>query len=422
MHGRRLEDALARETQGGVPRPATQSIAFGTVRWFFELEACLDGLLDRPGGKQDPEIRALMLVGLYQLLHGATPLHAAVSETVEAARSLGHPRAAGLVNAILRRFLRERAAVVAAAHARRAARHAHAEWMLDAFARDWPDHWQSIAAAGNSEPPMWLRVNARRGTRDAYLARLAEAALPAEPCAFAPEALRLASPVDVNALPGFADGDVSVQDAAAQLAARFLAAAPGMRVLDACAAPGGKACHIAELEPGLAELVALDVDAARATRIEANLARLRLEARVVVGNAGQPAAWWDGRPFDRILLDVPCSGTGVIRRHPDIKLLRRADDIGRFAAQQAALLRSCWGLLAPGGRLVYASCSVLSAENAGVVGSFLAGEPAAVDSTESARLSLPGALPWRISGPGSALPSGAADADGFYYACLEKKT
>jgi 16S rRNA (cytosine967-C5)-methyltransferase len=392
------------------------------VRWFFELEACLDNLLDRPDGKQDPEIRALMLVGLYQLLHGATPLHAAVSETVEAARSLGHPRAAGLVNAILRRFLRERDAVLVAAHARRAARHAHAEWMLDAFARDWPDHWQSIAAAGNSEPPMWLRVNARHGSRDAYLARLAEAGLAAEPCAFAPEGMRLAAPADVNALPGFADGDVSVQDAAAQLAARFLAAAPGMRVLDACAAPGGKACHIAELEPGLAELVALDVDAVRAKRIDSNLARLKLAARVVVGNAGQPAAWWDGRPFDRILLDVPCSGTGVIRRHPDIKLLRRADDIGRFAAQQAALLRACWGLLAPGGRLVYASCSVLTAENAGVIGGFLAGEPAAVEATESARLSLPGALPWRLAGPGCALPSGAADADGFYYACLEKKT
>jgi 16S rRNA (cytosine967-C5)-methyltransferase len=392
------------------------------VRWFFELEACLDNLLDRPDGKQDPEIRALMLVGLYQLLHGATPLHAAVSETVEAARSLGHPRAAGLVNAILRRFLRERDAVLVAAHARRAARHAHAEWMLDAFARDWPDHWQSIAAAGNSEPPMWLRVNARHGSRDAYLARLAEAGLAAEPCAFAPEGMRLAAPADVNALPGFADGDVSVQDAAAQLAARFLAAAPGMRVLDACAAPGGKACHIAELEPGLAELVALDVDAVRAKRIDSNLARLKLAARVVVGNAGQPAAWWDGRPFDRILLDVPCSGTGVIRRHPDVKLLRRADDIGRFAAQQAALLRACWGLLAPGGRLVYASCSVLTAENAGVIGGFLAGEPAAVEATESARLSLPGALPWRLAGPGCALPSGAADADGFYYACLEKKT
>jgi 16S rRNA (cytosine967-C5)-methyltransferase len=194
-----------------------------------------------------------------------------------------------------------------------------------------------------------------------------------------------------------------------------------MRVLDACAAPGGKACHVAELEPGLAALVALEIDAARATRIDSNLARLRLAAQVIVGDCTRPAAWWDGRPFDRILLDVPCSGTGVIRRHPDIKLLRRADDIARFAAQQAALLRACWGMLAPGGRLVYASCSVLSAENAGVVGTFLAGEPAAVETTESARLLLPEAQPWRPAGPGCALPSGAADADGFYYACLEKK-
>ena len=269
---------------------------------------------------------------------------------------------------------------------------------------------------------MWLRVNARRGTRDGYLARLASAGRAAKPCAFAPEALRLAEPVGVDALPGFADGDVSVQDIAAQLAPRLLAAAPGMRVLDACAAPGGKACHVAELEPGLAELVALDIDPARAARIESNLSRLRLAARVVVGDCLRPGGWWDGRPFERILLDVPCSGTGVIRRHPDIKLLRRAADIPRSAAQQAALLRACWDLLAPGGRLVYASCSVLTAENAAVVGAFLAEEPAAVAVTESARLLLPGAPPWRPAGPGCALPSGAADGDGFYYACLEKKS
>ncbi len=404
-----------------MPRPATPSIAFGTVRWYVEREACLARLLDRPGGRQDPELRSLLLVGLYQLLHGATPEHAAVSETVEAARALGRRRAAGLVNAILRRFQRERAAIVASAHQDLAARLAHPPWMLDAFARDWPDRWESIAAAGNCEPPMWLRVNARRGTRDAYRARLAAAGLAAEGCDFAPEALRLAEPADVNALPGFADGDVSVQDAAAQLAPRFLAAAAGMRVLDACAAPGGKACHLAELEPGLAELVALEVDAGRATRIDSNLARLGLAARVVVADAGKPESWWDGRPFDRILLDVPCSGSGVIRRHPDIKLLRRAADVARFAAQQSALLAACWRLLAPGGRLVYASCSVFAAENAAVVGGFLAGEPQAVEVTESARLSLPGRLPWQVAGPGCALASGAADADGFYYACLEKR-
>jgi 16S rRNA (cytosine967-C5)-methyltransferase len=391
------------------------------VRWYPELEACLVRLLDRPGAKQDAELRSLLLVGLYQLLHGATPEHAAVSETVEAARALGQPRAAGLVNAVLRRFQRERAEILAVAHGSPAAKYAHPAWMLEEFARDWPERWESIAAAGNGEPPMWLRVNARRGTRDDYRARLADAGIAAEPCDFAPEALRLGEPVDVHALPGFADGDASVQDAAAQLAPRFLGAGPGMRVLDACAAPGGKACHIAELEPGLAELVALDIDAARATRIESNLARLGLPARVAVADAADPGAWWDGRPFQRILLDVPCSGSGVIRRHPDIKLLRRPADVARFAVQQSALLAACWNLLAPGGRLVYASCSVFSTENAGVVGAFLAAAQRAVDMTESARLSLPGALPWQVAGPGCALASGAADADGFYYACLEKR-
>ena len=404
-----------------MPRPATQSIAFGTVRWYFELDACLTLLLDRPDSRLDPEVRALILVGLFQLLHGATPEHAAVSETVEAARALGRPRTAGLVNALLRRFQREREAVVRNAHREPVARHAHPAWMLEIFEREWPRQWQAITAAGNREPPMWLRVNARRSTRDDYRARLAAAGLPAEPCDFAPQALRLADPVDVGQLPSFDDGDASVQDAAAQLAPSFLAAGTGMRVLDACAAPGGKACHLLELTPGLAELVALDIDAERAKRIASNLARLGLEAQVVVGNAANPAGWWDGRPFDRILLDVPCSGTGVIRRHPDIKLLRRPDDIPRFAAQQAALLRACYALLARGGRLVYASCSIFAAENAAVVGSFLDEVATAADVTESARLLVPGALPWQVAGPGCALPSGAADADGFYYACLEKR-
>jgi 16S rRNA (cytosine967-C5)-methyltransferase len=419
--GRRLESALAEFSTDVRSRPATQSIAFGTVRWFYELEAMLGLLLDRPVSTLDREVRALALVGLYQLAHGATPEHAAVSETVEAARALGHPRAAGFVNALLRRFLRERTAITAAAHRGAAARHAHPEWMLDAFERDWPAQWESIAAAGNAEPPMWLRINAARGTRDGYRERLEATGMESEACAFAPQALRLSQPVDVGSLPGFAEGDVSVQDAAAQLAPFFLAAADGMRVLDACAAPGGKACHVLELAPGVAELIALDIDPARTGRISANLARLGLAARVVAGDAGDPAAWWDGRAFERILLDVPCSGTGVIRRHPDIKLLRRPGDIPRFASQQIALLRSCFPLLAPGGRLVYSSCSVLRAENAAVVGAFLDGEPLAADATESARLLLPGPLPVQDAGPGCALPSGAADADGFYYACLEKR-
>jgi 16S rRNA (cytosine967-C5)-methyltransferase len=390
------------------------------VRWYFELDVCLTLMLDRPDARLDPEIRALALVGLFQLAHGATPAHAAVAETVEATRVLGQGRAAGLVNALLRRFQREGAAIMSRAHERPEARHAHPAWLLDAFARDWPDLWPILAAAGNVEPPMWLRVNRRQASRDEYRARLAVAGIEAEGCAFAPEALRLSEPVNVGELPGFADGAASVQDAAAQLAPYWLTATSGMRVLDACAAPGGKACHVLELEPGIAELVALDVDPARCARIVDNLSRLRLDAKVLVGDAAN-TAWWDGRPFDRILLDVPCSGTGVIRRHPDIKLLRRPDDIPRFAATQLALLRSVYALLAPRGRLLYVSCSVLRAENAAVVGAFLADQPAALDVTESARLLLPGVAPVQGPGPGCGLPSGAADADGFYYACLEKR-
>ena len=390
------------------------------MRWYFELDACLTLMLDRPDTALDPEIRALALVGLFQLAHGATPPHAAVAETVEATRVLGRPRAAGFVNALLRRFQREGAAIMSRAHERPEARHAHPVWLLDALARDWPELWPVMVTAGNTEPPMWLRVNRRQASRDEYRAKLAAAGIAAESSAFAPEALKLSEPVNVGELPGFAEGAVSVQDAAAQLAPYWLAAGSGMRVLDACAAPGGKACHILELEPGIAELVALDINPVRCARIADNLSRLRLAAQIVTGDAAN-AAWWDGRPFDRILLDVPCSGTGVIRRHPDIKLLRRPDDIPRFAATQLGLLRSVYALLAPRGRLLYASCSVLRAENAAVVGEFLAAEPAALDVTESARLLLPGVAPVQGPGPGCALPSGAADADGFYYACLEKR-
>jgi len=418
--GRRIETAVAEAARGEPSRPAIQSLTFGTVRWFFELEAVLARLQDRPDAKLDHQVRALALVGLYQLAHGATPEHAAVSETVEAVRELGHPRASGFLNALLRRFQRERETLLAAVHGAREAALAHPEWLLAAFERDWPADWRAIAAAGNAEPPMWLRVNRKRQSRDTYRERLAAEGLATETCDFAPEALQLAEAVDVGALPGFANGDVSVQDAAAQLAAPLLAAAPGMRVLDACAAPGGKACHLLEMTDGLS-LLALDLDRERALRIESNLTRGGLAATVVVGDALTPAAWWDGVPFERILLDAPCSGTGVIRRHPDIKLLRRPADIGRFAAKQAALLAACYGLLAPGGRLVYASCSVLDAENAGIVAAFLAREPGAAEVTESARLLLPGVLPGRNAGPGWALPSGSADADGFYYACLEKR-
>jgi 16S rRNA (cytosine967-C5)-methyltransferase len=419
--GRTLEVALADGQVPAVARAAVQSLAYGTVRWHIELAALLRLLTDKPRSKIDPDVESLVLVGLFQLLHGETPEHAAVAETVEAVRVLGKARSAGFINALLRRFQRERAALLERAHASLPVRLAHPQWLVDAVQADWPAHWESMLTANNGHPPMWLRVNARRGSRDAYRARLAEAGIEATDCPFAPEALRLARPMDVGRLPGFAEGDVSVQDAAAQLAAVLLDARPGERVLDACAAPGGKACHVLETTPGLASLTALDSDPDRVGRITENLGRLGLAAAVVTGDAGRPADWWDGRPFERILLDVPCSGTGVIRRHPDIKLLRRATDIPALAANQARLLEALWPLLAPGGRLVYASCSVIRAENAGVVGTFLARTPGAVDVTESVRLPVVGLPSTPGPGPGYALLTGAADTDGFYYACLKKQ-
>lgn len=419
--GRTLEEALAAAALREGDRPAVQSLSWGTVRWFPELEACLALLSSRPPERLDPAVRALLLVGLYQLAHAETPAHAAVAETVEAARALGQPRAAGFVNAVLRRFLRERQELLGAAHREPAARFAHPAWLVEAFCGDWSAGCEPLLAAGNRQAPMWLRVNARRTDVATYRRRLAEDGFEAGTCDFAPEALKLDRPTEVGRLPGFAAGDVSVQDAAAQLAARLLGAGPGMRVLDACAAPGGKACHLLELHPDLAGLVALDVDEARNRRVRENLERLGLRAEVVTGDAAVPAAWWDGRPFDRVLLDAPCSGTGVIRRHPDIKLLRRPADIPAFAARQRGLLEALWGVLAPGGRLLYATCSVLKAENAAVVEGFLRDVPGAAEVTESARLFLPAPPPATAPGPGLALLTGAADTDGFYYACVEKQ-
>jgi 16S rRNA (cytosine967-C5)-methyltransferase len=419
--GRTLDDALAALPPITAGRPAVQSLAYGTVRWFPELEACLALLAARPPQRLDPQVRALALVGLFQLAHGETPPHAAVAETVEAARPLGVGRAAGFVNAVLRRFQRERAAILEAAHQETPARFAHPGWLVETLQRDWPGDYESILAAGNGQPPMWLRVNARRVERGSYAGRLADLGLETEICPFAPEALKLSRPVDVGQLPGFAAGEVSVQDAAAQLAAPLLDARPGMRVLDACAAPGGKTCHLLERVPGLGAMVALDIDATRNGRVRENLCRLGLEAEVITGDAREPAGWWDRRPFDRILLDAPCSGTGVIRRHPDIKLLRQPDDIAAFAAAQRRLLDSLWTLLRPDGRLLYATCSVLNEENTGVIQGFLRDTPGAAEVTESARLFLPALPPAAGPGPGFVLLSGAADTDGFYYACVEKR-
>lgn len=414
-HGRSLDAALT-QLAASVPAPdrgLLAQLAYGTLRLYPRLDRWVGLLLARPLPQRDAEIHDLLAVGLYQLEETRIPDHAAVAATVEGAREMARAQHAALVNACLRRWLREREALKARVVRVPEVVHAHPRWWLETLARDWPRDWESVIAAANTQAPMWLRVNRRRTSRDDWLARLVAVGGDAEPWAPAPDALRLAEPMAVEALPGFAAGEVSVQDAAAQLAVGLIDARAGMRVLDACAAPGGKACHLLEAAPGI-ELTALDVAPLRLGRVRENLERLGLQASVVAGDAQQPRDWWDGRPYDRILLDAPCTGSGVVRRHPDIKLLRRAEDVAAMAAQQAALLDALWPLLAPGGRLLYATCSVFRAENAGQASEFLARQPGA----RAVDLGEPG---WgRRAGPGRQILTGEAGTDGFYYACLTR--
>lgn len=397
----------------GADRSLVAQLAYGTLRAYPRLDRWVDLLLARPLPERDAEIHDLLAIGLYQLEDTRVPDHAAVAATVEAARQLGRGQYAGLVNACLRRWLRERDALKTRVARAPEVVHAHPRWWLDALAADWPRDWEAIVAAANLQAPMWVRVNRLHLTRDAWRARLVAAGGAATSWEPAPDALCLAAPMDVESLPGFGAGDVSVQDAAAQLAAGLLQPRAGMRVLDACAAPGGKACHLLESCPGI-ELTALDIAPQRLARVRENLDRLGLAAQLLAGDARDPSAWWDGRRYDRILLDAPCTGSGVVRRHPDIKLLRRSEDVAAMAAQQQALLEALWPLLAPGGRLLYATCSVFRAENAAQASQFLARHP------EARAVDL-GEADWgRPAGPGRQILTGEAAVDGFYYACLTR--
>lgn len=402
-------------------RALVQELAYGVLRWRPRLEALLRPLLTRALKAKDQDIACLLLVGLYQLTRTAIPAHAAVHATVEAVRATGKPWAVPVVNAVLRAYQRRRDELEALADAEPAGRYAHPAWLIDALRTDWPKDWERILAANNERPPFALRVNARQTSVAAYRAELDAAGMSHRILPFTEHGLFLERPVAVERLPGFAAGEVSVQDAAAQLAAQLLDAAPGMRVLDACAAPGGKTAHILERsEP--AELVALDIDAARVQRIEENLQRLGLTARVVVGDAGRPADWWDGHPFERILLDAPCSATGVIRRHPDIKSLRRAADIATLADAQARLLEAVWPLLAPGGMLLYATCSVLRRENEAQISEFLQRHADAREHPLEAEWGCAARHGRQIlPGDGSACcDEGGAGMDGFYYAAIDR--
>jgi 16S rRNA (cytosine967-C5)-methyltransferase len=365
------------------------------------------------------EVRCLLIVGAHQIEYSRHAPEATVDRAVEAVRLIGSPHAAGLVNAVLRRFVAERATLLGKIDLTCAARTAHPAWLAEELSRAWPDAAENILAAGNEPPPMVLRVDLTRTSATHYLRELTRAGIAGALIEWAPAAVRLEHPEAVGALPGFSQGRVSVQDAGAQLAAPLLDARPGMRVLDACAAPGGKTGHILELAPGLDELVAVEIDAARAERLRETLTRLARPATVTVADVRHPQMFWDGRPFDRILLDVPCSATGVIRRHPDIKLLRRPADIATFARVQLEMLRAAFALLSDGGRLLYSTCSVLPAENEEVLQSFLEDEPQARAAPFAPALGWPAEARKRVVGV-QLLPGDRAGADGFYYACLEK--
>lgn len=409
MLGHSLEDTMEPIPPDTPEMPFIKALVYGVVREHRLLSSLVDRLLDKPL-TPDPLLHALLLCGLHQLRAMDVAAHAALNETVNAATELKRPHARGLVNAVLRRYQREAAALERTLPEDPAIRYSHPDWLVAALQQDWPERWQALLAANNRQGPLTLRVNRRALSRDAYLERLGQIGIGAQPLAGCADAVVLDEARQVAKIPGFGNGQSSVQDASAQLAADLLDLRDGLRVLDACAAPGGKSAHM--LERHSLDLTALDSDPRRLIRVDETLRRLKLQAELVAGDAGESSGWWNGQPYDRILVDAPCSGTGVIRRHPDIKWLRRDSDIVAMQQQQLRLLRALWPLLKPGGRMVYATCSTLRAEGDEVVSRF--------------RLLADGVQPLRIDADwgepgdwGRRIAPGDAH-DGFYYAVLTK--
>lgn len=394
-------------------RGLAQDLAFGTARWQPRLALIAEKLLQKPFKAADHDVEALLLVGLYQLFYTRIPAHAAIGETVACVDKLKKTSLKGLLNAVLRNAQRDGEAICASLDSDPVLHTAHPRWLQKALKANWPEHWQAICAANNAHPPLILRVNRRLRSRDAYLAELTAAGIAASPCTYSRDGIVLAQACDVTGLPGFAAGHVSVQDEAAQLAADLLQLAPGQRVLDACCAPGGKTCHLLEAEPKLAHVLGVDLEAKRLVRVRENLARLGLEAELIAADGRDLASWWDGQPFQRILLDAPCSATGVIRRHPDIKLTRQASDITALATLQGELLDALWTTLEVGGILLYATCSVLPEENSDNIGAFLARTPGARE------LDIDGEFGLKQAHGRQLLPQ-VDGHDGFYYAKLIK--
>jgi 16S rRNA (cytosine967-C5)-methyltransferase len=387
-------------------RAAITDLCYGTLRFGLQLEAVLEQLLTKP--LRDEALRWLLLVALYQLLHTRAATYAIVDHAVRCAARVGQPQAAGLINAVLRNFLRRREALLAKAAHTDVGQYAYPQWWIDKLRAQYPQYFAVVLEAGNRHPPFTLRVNRRRTTCNDYLALLAQQDIAAT--AVGADGVTLTRALPVERVPGFADGLVSVQDAGAQLAAPLLEVRPGMRVLDACAAPGGKTTHL--LESADLELTALDKDAARLERVRQNLARLGLNAHVLLADANDAGAWQGGKLFDRILADVPCSGSGVVRRHPDIKWLRRESDIPQLVLQQQRLLDALWRLLASGGKLLYTTCSIFQEENSLQVAEFLARH------ADARLLPLCGLKTLDGTPEGQLLPDN--EHDGFYYALLQK--
>ena len=387
----------------------TRELVWGTVRWYFRYQPLINQLLYRPLHKNDRVLEALLLCACYQYEFLSAPDFAVTSSSVDACTHLKRPSYRSLVNAVLRKHLRQGGHKRLDQNGYAATPH----WLLNEFRQSWPDEWQQIATESNQRPPQTLRVNHRQLTRGAYITELCREGIPVSISPLSSSALTLHRPRPVHQIPGFSEGVVSIQDAAAQLVPWFLGPVTGQRVLDACAAPGSKACHLLESEPNMAALWAIDLPE-RIPLIEQNFRRLGVEAVLLAGDASQPNAWWDGERFDAILVDAPCSGAGVIRRHPDIRLHRRPEDLSASVATQIKLLSALWTLLKPGGRLLYVTCSVLEQENDRVVDSFLTNH---VDAQTKKIQSAWGRSPrhgWQL------LP-GDGGGDGFYFARLDRR-
>lgn len=391
-------------------RAFIQALCYGVCRNFHRLDYILSQMLDKP--LKDLDVKALALIGLYQLKFMRVKSHAAVSETVLAARK--KPWAKALINALLRSYLRGQEGFEQKADNVKSALVSHPDWLIQQIEQDWPIQAQQIFQQNNEQPPMALRVNLANISQDQYLQKLRDQGIEAEAVSFCRSAILLNKPAVVDILPGFSEGWVSVQDTAAQLAAELLDVQIGHRVLDVCAAPGGKAAHILEHQPKVRELVAVDIDKLRLQRVNDNLQRLKLSAKLIVGDASKPEDWWDGQLFDRILLDVPCSALGVIRRHPDIKLLRRAEDINTLQVLQKRIMTAVWSLLAPGGIMLYATCSILKQENEQQIEAFLATNTNAIEVPINADWGL-------VRRYGRQILTGESAMDGFYYALIRKE-